>query len=297
MRANEIDQVCAVLSAHGYLPEAIATTSTGSAAEQVHKAIAQGAQYIFACGGDGTIHDVLQGLIDEPTSPATQPILGIIPMGSANALARHLGLSMNPVEAAHQQMSFTPRVIPAGKIECDGHHRYFTVMAGAGPDGALIYNMLTTSKQNIGRLAYYKRAATLFASQRFLAFDLEFIPSGSTTKSTMRSVATMAVRINDLGGLFTNLAGDAQVHHPHLQLIAVRPPAWLSLPAWFTMGWLGISRFNPLLRIINVDEFTCTPTHSSRVHVQADGEWIGTAPMRVTLLPNALRLLMPSLHS
>jgi diacylglycerol kinase (ATP) len=290
-RNDEIQQVCAILAAHGYLPEAIATKSAGSAKQQVREAIANGVQHIFACGGDGTVHDVLQGIVDEAGSPAEKPILGIIPMGSANALARHLGLSMNPIEATQQQMSFAPRVMPVGKIECEGRHRYFTVMAGAGPDGALVYKMLSNSKGRIGRLAYYVRAAMLFASRRFPSFDLEFVEAGG--KQQMRSVATMAVRIDNLGGLFGRLTSDGKIHHPHLHLIAVRPPGWLSLPAWFAMGWLGMSQFNPLLRIANVEEFNCTPVGPHRIHVQADGEWIGTAPMRVTLLQDAVRLLMP----
>jgi diacylglycerol kinase (ATP) len=203
---------------------------------------------------------------------------------------------MSPVEAAHQQMAFTPRLIPVGKTECDNKHRYFTVMAGAGPDGALVYKMLDTGKSRMGRLAYYKRAAWLFASRRFPSFDIEFVESGSTESKRMRSVSTMAVRIDDLGGLFSKLIDGGRIHHPHLQLVALRPPAWLSLPIWFATSWLGINRLNPLLHVANVDEFTCTPTPASRVHVQADGEWIGTAPMRVTLLPNALRLLMPADH-
>jgi diacylglycerol kinase (ATP) len=292
-RIDSIDQVCAVLTAHGYLPEAIATISAGSAANQVREAIANGSRYIFACGGDGTVHDVLQGLVDESVPVATQPALGIIPMGSANALARHLGLSMSPVEAAHQQMAFTPRVIPIGKIECANQLRYFTVMAGAGPDGALVYKMLSSDKQHLGRIAYYSRAAWTFASRRFPSFDLEYVESKSGEARRMRAVSTITVRIDDLGGLFSSLARGGSVHHPHLQLIAVRPPAWLSLPAWFVTSWLKIGRLNPLVRIVNVDSFTCTPSQGSRIHVQADGEWIGTAPMRVTLLQDAVRLLMP----
>ena len=292
-RESDIKQVCAVMAAHGYLAEAIATTSAGSAREQVRKAIAEGAGYIFACGGDGTVHDVLQGIVDDGIPARDRPVLGIIPMGSANALARHLGLSMSPVEAARQQMSFAPRLIPIGRIECDGKYRFFTVMAGAGPDGMLMYKMLSGDKRRVGRLAYYLRAAFIFASSSFTSFDLAFTESGSSNIRAMHSVGTMTVRIDGLGGLFSKLTGAAAVHHPHLQLIAVRPPGWLALPLWFTMSWLGISRFNPLVHIANVDEFTCTPTSAGRVHIQADGEWIGTAPMRVTLVPDAIRLLMP----
>ncbi len=296
-RAAEIQKVCASLSAHGYQPEAIATTASGSAREQVRQVVAEGVGHIFACGGDGTVHDVLQGIVDGADSAEGRPVLGIIPMGSANALARHLGLSMSPIEAARQQMTFAPRVIPIGKIECGTAHRYFTVMAGAGPDGALVYRMLSDGKHRLGRFAYYLRAASTFATHRFPAFDLEFLENGSSEKQRMRCISTMTVRIEDLGGLFAGLTGNARVHHPHLQLIAVRPPASCALPLWFVMGWLGMSRFNPLVRIVNVDTFTCTPSAASRIHVQADGEWIGTAPMRVTLLPNAIRLLMPKVFS
>jgi diacylglycerol kinase family enzyme len=168
-------------------------------------------------------------------------------------------------------------------------------MAGAGPDGALVYRMTHADKERLGRLAYYIRAATLFATHPFEWFNLEFVETGSRQRQTMRAVAVMAARVSDLGGLFRKLVGDGQVHHAHLQLIAIRPPAWLSLPAWFALSWLGLSRYNPMMRTMNVDEFDCIPIGKSRVHIQADGEWLGNAPMRVTLVPNAIRLLMRSL--
>ena len=89
-----------MLEAGGFRVTAVATEAAGSAAAQVREAIADGVEYVFACGGDGTVHDVLQGLVDEARGGAALPVLGVIPMGSANALARHLGLSMNAVEAA-----------------------------------------------------------------------------------------------------------------------------------------------------------------------------------------------------
>jgi len=56
----------------------------------------------LACGGDGTIHEVLQCLASKTGKPTAA--LGIIPLGSANALARHLRLSLDPVKAALQQL-------------------------------------------------------------------------------------------------------------------------------------------------------------------------------------------------
>jgi len=292
-RTREVGEICALLDAHGYQAEAVATLAAGSAKMQVREAVANGAETIFACGGDGTVHDVLQGILESGDSAASRPILGIVPFGSANALARHLKLSMSPVEAARQQLAFLPRTIPVGRAECNGSIRYFTVMAGAGPDGMLVYKMLITNKRRLGRMAYYIRAAKLFATRRTAPFQLEFVESGSEKRHSMRAVSAMAVRIDDLGGLFSKLTRAGQVHHPHLQLIAVRPPGPLSLPMWFVAGWLGLNHRNPLLHAVNVDEFTCTTIGASRIHVQADGEWLGTAPMRVTLLQDAVRLLIP----
>ncbi len=76
----------------------------------------------------------------------TAAALGVVPLGTANVLARNLGLSLDPVKALQQQLSFAPRAISAGEARYatkDGEaKRYFTVMAGAGPDGALVYRRL-----------------------------------------------------------------------------------------------------------------------------------------------------------
>ena len=66
-------------------------------------------------------------------------------------------------------MTFTPQQEQA--IAARGN---VLVMAGAGPDGALVYKMLADGKQKIGRFAYYHRAARLFAKHHFAAFDIEF---------------------------------------------------------------------------------------------------------------------------
>jgi diacylglycerol kinase (ATP) len=297
LRRQQIQQICELLERNGHSATAIATTAPGSAADQACTAITAGCDCLFACGGDGTVHDVLQGIVAAASAGGPPAILGVIPMGSANALARHLGLSMSPIEAARQQLTFTPRLISVGLIECGEHRRPFTVMAGAGADGVLVHRLVHGTKQRFGRLAYYFHAARLFLTHRFSPFDLEFVDATSGTRHTLRAVSAMALRIDDLGGLFSRIAGGGHVHHPHLQLVVVRPPAWLSLPLWFIAGWFGVGRWNPFLRTASVNEFTCTPSTGSHVHVQADGEWLGTAPIHVTLLHDAVRLLMPPVQA
>ena len=293
LRTGQLRQVEIVFSQAGHRTELIATTRAGSAATQARDAVEAGAEVIFACGGDGTIHDVMQGLVSETGRHRTA--LGIIPMGTANALARHLGLSMDPVTAALQQVQCTARSVPIGKVEAGQLTRYFVVMAGAGPDGALVYNLLQSDKAQSGRLAYYVRSARLFLTQRFRAFELEYAPTASGPRSVRIAVSVMAVRVADLGGLFSGLTGkDAGIHDPHLHLISLAPPGWLSLPLWFLSGWLNLRRFNPLLHAVAVTEFSCRPLANPAQHFQADGEWLGRIPMRVSIVEDALRIVMRS---
>jgi len=202
-RAEQLNRVAEALSALGHFVEMTDTKAAGTAGAQARKAAQAGADIVFACGGDGTVHEVIQGLVNESAEPAAA--LGILPLGSANALARHLGLSLDPAEAALQQIRGKVQTIPAGKVEYGGDARYFLVMAGVGPDAALVYKLLTGHKSGLGRWAYYIQAARLFATRRFRTFELQFTETGTSKTVKRLAVCVMAVRVGDLGGLFSRL--------------------------------------------------------------------------------------------
>lgn len=292
-RKEALSQISEALSGLGHSAELTPTIAPGSAGSQARKAVHSGADMVFACGGDGTIHEVLQGMVSESGAPAGT--LGIIPFGSANALARHLRLSLDPMQAALQEVAGAPHTIPVGKITYGNKARYFTVMAGAGPDGALVYNLLTAQKSSLGRMAYYVHAARLFATRGFRPFEIQFTSTASNDTTTRRAVSIMAARVDDLGGLFSRLtSSQASINDAHLRLLLLRGPATLSLPLWFVLGWLNLNRLNPFLSFAEVTSFACNPSSPTAAHFQADGEWLGRLPMQVSMVPNALRILLPS---
>ncbi len=277
------------LAGLGHAVEVVATKGAGSAGAQALEAAEAGAEVVFACGGDGTVHEVMQGLVG-----ALGTALGIVPIGSANALARHLGLSLDPVDAALQQMRGDSAVFPVDKVQYDGGLRYFAVMAGAGPDGALVYELAMAQKAGWGRFAYYWHALRLFTTRRFQPFAVEYIEADGGRTVSARAVCAMAVRVGSLGGIFGGITGrGASIEDEHLRMVLVRPPALISLPVWLVFGWLGLEGINPLARFEDVREFECLPLTGSAVHVEADGEWLGRLPMRVSVVPDALRMLQP----
>jgi diacylglycerol kinase (ATP) len=292
LRAEQMRRVADALSSLGHEVEVAATAAAGSATMLARDAVGAGVDVVFACGGDGTVHEVIQGLVSETREPAAA--LGILPLGSANALARHLRISFDPVTAAMQQIGAAAKAVPVGKLEFDGQVRYFTVMAGAGPDGMLVYNLLAGDKSNLGRMAYYVHAARLFASRRFSAFEVSYTDVVTGSCVTQRAVSVMAVRVGNLGGLFNKLAvNSAGIEDTHLDLLIVSPPAWLSLPLWFLSGWSNLHGLNRFLRFVKVREFSCKPLAGAAAHFQSDGEWLGRIPMRGAVVEDALRVLIP----
>jgi diacylglycerol kinase family enzyme len=200
---------------------------------------------------------------------------------------------MDPVAAASAQSGFVRRRVPVGRVEIGDVVRYFAVMAGAGPDGALMYSMIAGEKRRLGRFAYYVRAWWMFVGRRFRAFDVEMSSGGKT--ETVRAVAAMVVRVADMGGLFRGLGDSVRrslVGRMEMRVVIVRAPALVSLPLWFSSGWVGMLGWNPLVRVVRVDAIRCLPVGEARVDVQADGEWMGRAPVRVSLVEDGVWLMM-----
>jgi diacylglycerol kinase family enzyme len=282
------------LEVQGITADFVVTTGPNTAAALAANAVQEGADIVFACGGDGTVHEVLQGLA------GTNAALGVVPMGTANALARNLGLSSDPMRALSQLAGASVTNIAVGQVSysatndgSDIQRRYFAVLAGAGPDGALVYSLLA-GKTALGRAAYYAHAARLFVTRHFPPFRISYRSAGSDLWQEDRAVSAMCARVGNLGGVFSKLTKGSSLYSTSLRLSFLRPPGRISLPSWFVSGQLGIHGRNPWLRTIEVDEFRCEPIGSaSDVHAQTDGEWMGRLPISIRLVPHALSLLTP----
>ncbi len=274
------------LAAHGYTSTIVETTPAEGSAQQLAAHAAAISNLVLACGGDGTVHGVLQALAH------TEATLGVVPLGTANALARNLTLPLDPLAAVTRLMTYTPRRIPVGQIETPHGTRYFAVMAGCGPDGLLVHTLSQPGaaqlKARFGRAAYYGHAARLFLTRRWSAFQVRFHVAGAADWREMHAVAVMTSRVPDLGGIFSGTTPLANLTDQRLHVQILHAPGWLSLPTWMLCGRFGLS--NPWLTTVDADELLC---EGPGVYAQADAEPMGHLPMRLTVVPDALSLLMP----
>ena len=116
------------------------TEYPGHAAELARKAAEQGYDLVVAVGGDGTVHEVVNGLMQVPQ--ATRPALGIVPLGSGNDFAHILGLPTVPGEALLSAVSGQPHPLDIGSVrDEDDRLEYFNNTVGMGFDS--VVNMHT----------------------------------------------------------------------------------------------------------------------------------------------------------
>jgi diacylglycerol kinase family enzyme len=111
----------------------IPTESAESVGTQAQETIREGCDTILVCGGDGTIHEVLQRVV------GTSAALGVIPTGAANALAADLGLPASPEKTAKMLLAAIPMRVSVGRVfyrDREGRpgSRYFVVAARVGAD-------------------------------------------------------------------------------------------------------------------------------------------------------------------
>jgi len=120
------------------------TTEGGHATRIAARAAAQRVPLVLACGGDGTLNEVANGLA------GTETALGTLPGGTSNIWARETGISRKPVEAARLMATGERRLIDLGKAG----DRYFMLFAGIGVDAQVTRNVSLNMKRRVGAAAY-----------------------------------------------------------------------------------------------------------------------------------------------
>lgn len=117
--------------------EVVETANRGHAAALACRAMRNGTDVVVALGGDGTVNEVVNGLLTDGVHDKV-PALGVVPAGSTNVFARALGLPNDPVEAAGVLLQAlrtgSRRTVSMGRVD----DRWFIFAAGIGFDGAIV---------------------------------------------------------------------------------------------------------------------------------------------------------------
>ena len=299
-RVADVEAVVSVLRAAGVEVQYAPTHSSAGSAGQVRQAVTEGCDTIVAAGGDGTIHDLLQGLA------GSKAALAVIPLGTANSLAHDLGLPFSPPAAARAALRAEPRRFAAGQVrylDLEGNpgSRYFTVAAGIGVDAQLFYQLSPLLKRNAGMTAYYAVAWKLWMSHKMQPFVAECHETGNGSAKSAVLTELLAIRIRNFGNVLRELAPGAALHRNDLRVIMCTTDSRSRYLQYVLRGLLGQSRDVDGIDLVHSEKISCTSLPASgngasgtpKVYVEADGEILGTLPVEITMTPDAFTLLVP----
>ena len=294
-RGVAVERAAGALRTAGIEAETLETQGAGSAGKLAKDAVCRGFDTIIACGGDGTVHEVLQQVV------GTDVALGVLPLGTANALAANLGLLLPPVKAMRKLLAARPVRVPVGRISYrtgsgETQTRYFTVAAGVGADAQFLSRLDAGLKRRLGYVLYLMEAARVWATHSFPLFEAAFEECASCRPRTVEISQLLAVRIRDFGGVLHNLAPGATLHNDGLRLVAFKTRSRYQYLRFLLAVVFGRQTFNGQIELLDAVSVECRPRNRSRTRVfaEADGELLGQLPVRIEIVPDAVTLLIPA---
>lgn len=284
-----------ILRDEGCEAEVRETLSPQDTPGQARQAVASGFDTISACGGDGTVFHVLQGIAGSPAA------LGILPLGTGNVLARNLRLPRDPEAAFRAQRKAAVVEIPLGEIICGEKSWHFTIAAGFGFHAALMdLSPSGQAKRIWGRAAYYAGGVRLLLRHNVQPLDVELTEVSGKIRE-FRACELLALRVPSIDRW--RMGGD--LLSPHLRVAAVPHTGRLGLTyACFHGMVTGRSREVPTAKLrlpcpfyADAAQVVCRPAegfpYKSSLLVQADGEVIGADCATLRMAQKRLRLLWP----
>jgi diacylglycerol kinase family enzyme len=265
------------------------TQGPDHATELARTAAAAGASRVYAAGGDGTVNEVLQGLVGSTTG------LCPLPMGTANVACRELRLpAADPIKALNMALKRPDLPATVGLAEGDGFSRHFLLMTGIGIDSAIIADMHGPTKAKLGISAYFLQG--LLTCLRYpydpIHVTIDSGDDGDGGETVSGSSLIIANGSNYAAGV--TLVPDAALTSPELCLMAFSgngPFPYLRYIAGLLLG--GRHRTMHGVTVRRGRRFTVHANSATLHRGHTDGELTCPLPLILTALPEAIRLPLP----
>ena len=271
--AGYLERFAEILRSRGHSVEVLNTEHPNHATELAARA---GNRLVVAAGGDGTVNEVLNGLSEEAT-------LGILPLGTANVLARELGLPLDGEAACRRILDGEVSRVDFGvATDAGGVERRFACMAGIGFDAQVVGTVPPRLKRILRGLAFALTAFRVFFENRFP--KLEIVDGDEV------HIARFAIVANGhyYGGDY-RVTGPGLLTRGEFETVLVERVSILLRPDVFT--WIMARK--PLNRATKsfTSKEVIARSPGAEVPVQIDGELWGELPMSFRIEPGALRVV------
>ncbi len=264
----------------------MATESMGDAVRLTRDAIARGCDLIAACGGDGTLNEVIGGIGD---SGAT---LLPLPAGTANLLAEQAGIPMEPDKAAALVPEAAPYEVPLGIVRCENpqpSERLFLLLCGVGVDASIIYNLNTKLKAYLGQGAYWLGSLD-HLHRKLEPFRIRV--DGETHECTFALLSKSRV----YGGHLA-ITPNAHPFRDEFDVVVFHGQSPLRYVSY--LAQLAARKLDrlPDVTFHRTSRAELFPLDSDRVYIEVDGELAGRLPATVEMAAHGVKVLLPTRYA
>ena len=279
---ERLEHAARILRESGCDPILVPTTAPGTAGEVARRSIAEGAEWIVAAGGDGTINEVVEGMVHSKVP------LGILPAGTANVLAMETGMSTKLETAARELAGYSAERVSVGRIHFSNGApgtRHFLLMAGIGLDAQIVYHLSAPLKNVLGKGAYWVASWSLLGRS---LDEFEVKIEGNVRPCSFALVS----KVRNYGGDL-EIARDTSLLDDCFEVVLFEGRSSLRYVKYFT----GVA-FNRLkgmkgVTVLLARKVCLSPVADARVYMQIDGEYAGRLPGSVEIVEDALTVLIP----
>jgi diacylglycerol kinase (ATP) len=286
-RRRALDAARHIFSTCGIDADLAETTGPGHATEIAERAANEGRGLIIACGGDGTLNEIVNGLAAHQNGHRVP--LALLPGGTANILAKELNLPWDIPSAAERLVRGEIKEIALGlatPLELPEKKKYFLSVAGAGPDGMIVYGIDLDLKARVGILAYWWQGVREVLRYKFPHFRV--VSGGQKIDASMVIVG----RTKNYGGPF-KITTEADLFLDCFEIMALTTQSGLRYLSYLPSLWLGKLRGTEGVHFYKADTVVCEPLDKNPIYAQIDGESLARLPVEFKIVPRALKLLVP----
>jgi len=287
-RRRILDEARRIFALHGIEAELAETTGPGHATELARQASNEHRQLVVACGGDGTLNEIVNGLATSQNG--SRPALALLPGGTANILAKEINLPWDIPSAAEKLVRGEIKEIALGlatPVRQPEKKKYFLSVGGAGPDGMIVYSLDLGLKARIGILAYWFQGAREVLRYKFPRFRM------TTPGESIEASLVIVGRTKNYGGPF-KITTEADLYKDRFEILALSTTSGFQYLKYLPTLWLGNLRGTEGVYFFKSDSVICEPLDDSPVYAQIDGEPLARLPVEFKIVPRALQLLVPT---
>ncbi len=265
------------------------TLTVNDAISLASKAVDKKFDVILAAGGDGTLHQVLNGILNGREQSKDLPILGVIPIGTGNDFARSIKADKNVDRLLALLKNFKPKQVDVGKIfytsiNKETDLRYFINVADIGMGPEVIKKVMTSNRNFGSAITYYFAILSTFFHYKVMTVDVK-----ADDWKWSGKLRTLAVANGNYYGHGMNIAPDALPNDKVFDVfIAGNVSAlFFMLKSHLLKQGKEVKHPEVLYRKTTTIEFTS----ESPCSIEADGELLGVLPARIEMMKETIRFL------